>query len=507
MSEYNVKQHEEEDELIIDIRVLFCDVWKGFKKFWWLLLILCSLMAGLRYVRCTASYRPMYESKVSFTVTTQSGYDETNTSYGFYYNQSTAEQMEKLFPYILQTDVMRALIKEELGTDYINGTISASAVPNSNLFTMKAVSSDREAARQILEATLKHLPEVTKYVIGKTKLNIIQPATNPEKAFNKPNYRREVVKGIRNGLLISCVILGLYALLRKTIRKVDDFQSVLNMKCLGVLPQVRFKKYNRKIDKTISIRNDKTGRPFRESVKSFGLKAERQMKEKDEKVLMVTSTLPGEGKSMAAMNLALTLGERKKVLLIDMDMRNPSLAKYLGVSTKMAGLEMVLKGKATPEEVIQKLDNGIYFLGVQKCRQKTSELLTKKALPELIHQYRHMVDYIIIDTPPCGTIADAMTISNVCDGIIYVIRQDTAKQSQILDAIQYVSSQGTRILGGILNGAEGSVSGYGYGYGKYGYGKYGYGRYGYGRYGYGRYGYGRYGESRDGRHAKEEKDQ
>ena len=99
----------------------------------------------------------------------------------------------------------------------------------------------------------------------------------------------------------------------------------------------------------------------------------------------------------------------------------------------------------------------------------------------------------MIDTPPCGVMADATAVSERSDAVLYVIHQDMAKQWQVLDGLQNVGSRGTEILGGVLNGIESSLSGYGYQY--YGYGKYGYGRYGYGKYGYGRYGYGRYGDS------------
>ena len=489
MSEYNVQQQQDEDEIVIDLRVLFCDLWKGLKKLWWVFLILCSLMAGMNYVQSAVRYAPMYESKISFTVSTQTGYDETNTSYGFYYNQSTAEQMANLFPYILQSDVMQGLIKEELGTEFVNGNIIANAVPNSNLFTMKVTSSDATAAKQILEATMKHLPDVTKYVIGETKLNIIQPATTPEVSYNKPSYRRKVVKGFLVGVVVSCVILGIYALFRKTIRREEDFREVLNMKCLGVVPQVKFKAHKQKIDRSISILNDKTGRPFRESVRSLSLKLERRMKEKGQKVILVTSTLPDEGKSTVAMNLAMNLAEKgKKVLLIDMDFRNPTLAKNLKASFKTAGLEQIMAGTASPELGVQKLSQGIFFMGGQKASKNVSNLLTKPILRKIIQKCREQMDYIILDAAPCGAISDAATISEVCDGILYVIRQDEAKQGQIIDGIQQVTSHGTPILGGVLNGVESSLSGYGYHYYGYGYGRYGYGKYGYGKYGYGKYG-------------------
>lgn len=429
MSEY-VNKTNNDDEITIDFGVIFCDVWKGFKKFWWIFLIICSFAATLNYSQKALRYTPMYESKVSFTVSTLSNYDETNTSYGFYYNQSTAAQLEKLFPYILQSDIMQALIKEELGTPGINGSITAEAIPNSNLFTIKVVSSDSAAPKEILEATIKHLPEVTKYVIGQTRLNIIQPATTPKEAYNKPDYRIEAVKGFLFGAAVCCLILAAYAFSRKTVKKVDDFQSVLNMKCLGVIPYVKFKAHNKKIDSDVSLLNDKVDRPFIESVKSLSLKTERRMNEDESKVLMVTSTLPNEGKSTAALNLALTLSQtNKKVLLIDMDLRNPTQAQNLKVGPEDALLEKVLKNEITSNEALLKISDTFYFIGAYNSCRNISDLLTRGTLSELICSFRLQMDYIIVDTPPCATVSDALIISEACDSTLYVIRQDAAAES------------------------------------------------------------------------------
>ena len=253
MNEYNIK---DEEEKVIDLRMVFCDFWKGLKKFWWLLLILCSLTAGGSYVLTVMRYSPMYESKVSFTVSTKMSYDESNTSYGFYYNQSTAEQLADVFPYILHSDIMNEIIQDKIKTGRANGSVDVQVIPKSNLFTMKAVSSEPIDAKELLEVTLKYLPDVTKYVIGETKLNIIQPVTTPDQPYNRPNYRKNIVKGMLLGILMSGALLVVYALFRKTIRKEDELREVLNIKCLGTVPQVHFKAHNKQIDHTVSVLNE-----------------------------------------------------------------------------------------------------------------------------------------------------------------------------------------------------------------------------------------------------------
>ncbi len=471
-----------EEEQPIDLVSLFCDFFKGVKKFWWLLLILCSFTTALSYARIALSYSPMYESKVSFTVSTRVGYDEANTAYGFYYNQSTAEQLADIFPYLIHSDIMNELVWNEMRSSGVNGNVSIKAIPKSNLFTMSAISDEPLNAKELLEATLKHLPDVAKYVIGDTKLNIIQPPTVPEQPCNIPNYRRSAATGLMGGLLISVVFLLAYTQLHKTIRKEDEFREILNIKCFGTVPQVRFKNHNKKIDCTVSMQNERIGDYFRESVRSIALRVQRKMDENHHKVLLVTSTLSDEGKSMMAVNLALALQERgKKVLLMDMDFHNPSLAQQLGIKNFL-GMSEVLRGKRPLEDAIVKLDQGIYFMGEEKTVKKAISFFTKPVLKQMVERCRAEMDYIIMDTPPCGILSDAVTLSDVSDAILYVIRQDRVKTSQAMDAVQAVVGRGTPVLGGVLNGVERSTLG-GYGYGKYGYGRYGYGKYGYRKYG------------------------
>lgn len=466
----------EDDELVIDLSVFFSDLWIGFKKFWWIFLVICSVMASLNFYRVRSQYQPMYESKVSFTVSTLVGYDEANTSYGFYYNQSTAEQMANLFPYVLQSDVMKGLIQEELHTNAINGSVSAKAVPNSNLFTMRAVSSSPELSKQILNATLKHLPSVTKYIIGSTKLNIIQPVTTPDIPSNVPNYRKQVVMGVLVGVGISCVWLGLYALFRKTIRKEADFKEILNLKCLGCIPFVTFKEHKKKeIDRSVLVSNSRISRMFVDSIQELTLRIGKLSNHSKDRVFMFTSAIPNEGKSTVCANTAYMMADYgKKVLLLDLDLRNCSLKDILHVQT-----DFDFENVKTIRECMVQVEENLYYMDSPKISSdKISEILTSSMLKKNLEELRKEFDYIFVDVPPCGVINDALIVSSLCDATIFVIRQDVAKQSQIIDAMQRISSQGTPIVGGVLNGISGSFahSGYhSYGYRKYGYGykKYG----------------------------------
>ncbi|MBP9988699.1 MAG: CpsD/CapB family tyrosine-protein kinase, partial [Ruminococcus sp.] len=218
----------------------------------------------------------------------------------------------------------------------------------------------------------------------------------------------------------------------------------------------------------------------------------------NEKVIMVTSTAPGEGKTTVTANLALSLGSiGKKVLLIDGDIRNPNVEAIFDINREN---KQEHKDDKNFFDIITYNDLKLSILTFNVNQRKLWKIMRTEKLQEIINSLRDEYDYILIDTPPCGLISDASVISRASDTIVYVVQQDLVRISRIKSGISDLLAGGTKIAGCILNGTSVGTTGYGkHSYGGYGYGRYGYGyrRYGYGRYGYGygRYGYG-YGEDK-----------
>ncbi len=150
------KIQSEEDEATIDLSVLLRDFIRGVGKFWWLIMVLALIGAVIAYTRAAGTYYPMYRSEATFTVTTNTS-DSTETSssdYNFYYDSATADQLALTFPYILSSDLLTDAMEEDLGVESINGSVSATVIPNSNMITMYAISSDPETAKAILESAI-----------------------------------------------------------------------------------------------------------------------------------------------------------------------------------------------------------------------------------------------------------------------------------------------------------------------------------------------------------------
>ena len=503
-------QSVDDTEEEIDLQILMSDMWKGAQKFWWIVLLLAFLLADIAFVGSLLIFKPEYVATATFTISTQ-GTQKTSVgeieNYTYDYSSSTASQMAKTFPYILQSDLMQEIIAQEMGVNEVNGEITAEATDNTNLFTVIVTSDNAVDAYEILESIISNYNKVADYVIGDTQVNILTSPTIPEEPDNANDYLRNTVIAFLIGILLGIGIIFIYAITRNTIRREEEMKEKLNMACLGTVPQVIFKKRRKVANQEVTIVNKNSGAGFQESIRALRTRIIRRMGDEN-KVLVVTSTLPGEGKTTVSLNITISIAQReKKVVLVDCDLRNPSIASRLSAtdeSTELFGLKEVFSGEKTLDEAIRfmKEEGGFYLLAGREPMENPVAAMGSGRIKEILDQLCEQFDYVILDTPPCGIIADAAAVASYADTAIYVVKQDYAPVYRILEGIQSLAESGVKMLGCVLNGAESGLGGYGhnYGYGYGGYGKYGkygsYGKYGhYGSYGYG-YGYGgkRYGD-------------
>ena len=205
------------------------------------------------------------------------------------------------------------------------------------------------------------------------------------------------------------------------------------------------------------------------------------------KILLVTSALQGEGKSISALNLAISFAEAEnRVLLIDCDLRRPKLARLLRKSSRV-GLSNLLLDPSLLGEVL--IPGGVDRLDVilsGDIPPNPSELLGSARMESLLAHLRKRYDYVILDTPPVNMVTDAVVLASKSDGVLFVVRAGQSERGTVSHAVEQLEYAHAKILGFILGDVNGDGTRYGYGKYKYQYHKYS--RYGYGRYGYG-YGY------------------
>lgn len=187
--------------------------------------------------------------------------------------------------------------------------------------------------------------------------------------------------------------------------------------------------------------------------------------DKEYKTIVVTSSEPGEGKSTTAGNLALAIAQgESKVLLIDCDMRKPSLHKRFRISND-SGLTDLLLHRKTMEDVAVRYNHGLAIIPAGKIPPNPSEMLGSRAMSTFLEEMKKYFDYIIMDTPPIGAVTDSQVLSTKVDGTILVVKAGSTKKDVVMNAVNAIKKVNGNLIGTVLNGVENKKNKYYYYYG------------------------------------------
>lgn len=231
--------------------------------------------------------------------------------------------------------------------------------------------------------------------------------------------------------------------------------------------------------------SDKSNVPFSviEAFNALRTNLSYALSTSERKSFIITSTEAAEGKSTVAINSAIAFSEMKrKVLLVDGDMRSPVVHSRLGLK-QSNGLSGLLAGFFTSAECVQRYNDYMDVIAAGEIAPNPSELLASPAMKSFLAEMEKQYDYIIIDTPPCNVVTDALVFAQETAGVALAVRENYTVHPMLERLLEQMEFANVKVIGFILNdaGADGKT------YGKYGgYGKYRkYGRYGrYGKYGY-----------------------
>lgn len=235
-------------------------------------------------------------------------------------------------------------------------------------------------------------------------------------------------------------------------------------------------KNRKKVSRFKSVLDKNAPFAFRESYKTLRTNLEYTMLQKNAKCILITSAISEEAKTTTALNLAITLAEsNKRVIIVECDMRKPSLGRYVGIKTEENGLVDYLTQDSVPDTLIRRIDRfNIHVIPAGRASQRAAELLHNKKMDVLLNCLRDRFDYVILDAPPVSIVTDASIIGRKTDGAILVVRSGFAPTKTIKLAKQRLESVGVKIFGVVLTCYDdkkaGWRSGYSY-YGGYQYGK------------------------------------
>lgn len=439
------------------------------KKYWAAFGVIIVLATALFGVLKPRVYEPGFCAKVIYAVRKvgDSGVDS-------YHAKSLSSSLGTVTSMVQ----FRKELLEEAGFSKggVGYTLSSEYTEGSNLFTIKVYADDYEKANRLLEALEVVYPSWASKVNGTVELQVMDRT----RAMDIPQTSLSRVKTYAIGTLIGCGICLAFATVYiytvKTIRSEKDMRKITEKNCISFIPDVTQKKRSKKDENAkerLLITYKRIDWGFQQAILTVQSRMEKQMRQNGSQVLLVTSTLPQEGKSVITANLALAFaGHGQNVLVIDGDLRNPSIKVILGEAESSVGLVDYFQRKASLEDMIT-VCNGISVMDTGSKCSKVSELINEAKMQELMEKCRDRFDMILIDSPPSHLFTDASILHKYADHVLYVICQDMATVKEVEDGIApFLRSK--KLIGYVINRKKEEISAYGkYGYSKYGrYGKY-----------------------------------
>lgn len=443
----NLNYNANENHFLEDLLYHFLE-W--FKRLWVIILISAVLFSGGLTAFTYVTYTPKYSASATFTVNVDVAQSSSQK-----YNQATASQLAKTFPNILTSGALKKVVCRELGVSSIDEEITASVIENTNLFTITVTSSKPQQAYNVLSSIITNYPQVAKFIIGSTQLSLLDTSSVSTKPINYPDYSKKALLGAAAGVVVAFMIIFLLALTTSTVIRTSDINSSFNTLCLAGVPEFTRKKRSDQ-SKNANIPNVEdvnVNYKFRESIYTLRNNVIRRCKEKKMKSVLVTSTISGEGKSVVAINLARGIALKGyKTVIVDFDLRIPSVANYLDVNEDVNSVSDYLEEKQPLNNCVYSTHSENLFIAVQKegCNDASEKVGSEKAR-EFIKKLCEIFDFVIIDSPPSGYLADASVIADYVDGVVYVVAQDVVSKRNISDSLSSFDSLHAKVIGAVLN--------------------------------------------------------
>lgn len=184
----------------------------------------------------------------------------------------------------------------------------------------------------------------------------------------------------------------------------------------------------------------------------------------ENRIIAITSCIPGDGKTMVSYNLAVALAEAgKKTVLVDADLRKSVLLRRLDISQSFEGLSHLLSGHVQMQNVIYHTDiHNLYIIPAGKRPSNSPELLGNERFRQLISTLSKDYDYVILDTPPLGSVIDAAIIAKHCDASILVISSDKISRAEACNIVEQLRTANNNILGAVINRTSHGAKSYSY---------------------------------------------
>lgn len=321
-----------------------------------------------------------------------------------------------------------------------------------------ALQRDATSTQQVFESVLQRLKETQLSVELQTNnVRILDIADVPRIPIWPRTRLNLIVALLGGGFVAVGLVIGL-EYLNPRIIKPNDVRDVLGLPLIGVAPRVAALTKGR-------LNVDNLPPSFEEALRSIRTRILLSPIAGAARTLAVTSASPGEGKTVVASSLAVSMTMAgRRVLLVDADMRRPQIHRIFNVSAS-PGLANIMAGEVKPSEALRESAiKGLFVLPAGADVTNPSQLLDSEHLGRLIHGLSQVFDVVLLDCPPVMAIADASIIANAADSVLFVVGAGATSREAAQAAVERLTSVQGQVVGVVLNRANQNQSGYGYAY-------------------------------------------
>ena len=480
----NEREFQKNDEIEIDLGRIFRAVINKS----WLVAAAAVICAVLTFLGTFFFVTPQYESSAMFYVN-NSNLSLGDTSFSISSGDlSTSRNLVDSYIVILNTRETLVDVIDYAGVSLtykqLKDMIAAGAVNETELFRVTVTSPDPQEAERIANSIAYILPKRIATIIDGTSARVVDAAIVPSSP-SSPSYPTNTVIGFLLGFVLAVGAIALLEIFDTTIRAEEDITQCCKHPILASVPDMNaptkgssYYGYGRGRSKQgkyeAAAQQAKHGIigpniSFAASEAYKLLRTKLQFSFADENdchIIGLSSALSGEGKSLTAVNLAYALSQLdKKVLLVDCDMRRPTLAEKLGLA-KYPGLSNYLTRQCNLNDLLQEceLKSGetpFHVITAGQNPPNPVELLSSERMKKALEAMRSTYDYVILDLPPVGEVSDALTVTKETDGMLLVVRQNYCDRKALADAARQFDFINAKTLGVVFNcTAEYSGKGY-----------------------------------------------
>lgn len=432
----------------------------------WITVCVTVVVGMLAAIAFSLMTTPLYEASTRLFVSTNGGSTLAETYQG---NRFSQERVVSYAELVTGETLARRTIDKlglEMSPAELQQHVSASAKPSTVLIDVDVLDSSPVRARDIANALsdefvamVRELETPEDGTSPDARVVVEQRASVPGSPV-VPKTLRNIALGLGAGLALGITLAVIRDLLDNTVKRRESLEELTGAGVVGNIPLDR----DRRKNAAINFDNDNS--VIAEAFRKFRTNLQFLAVDNPPRVIVVTSSMPSEGKSTTAINIALAIAEAEyKVVLIDGDMRRPTLHKHLDL-VQPVGFSTVLSGATPLEDALQDTRfPGLSVLTSGAIPPNPSELLGSQAAKKLLSELRADYDYVIVDSTPLLAVTDAAILAAEADGVLIMARYGQTKREQLAHAVASLQSVGASLLGAVFTmiPSRGNAS-YNYGY-------------------------------------------